>query len=182
MQERGFVAALSAMVLVGLAAGQVRADEAEHFEQLDGNGDRVVTLREFQVHALAGFTSADVNRDGKLSSEEHNALLELRSKERFSERDLNRDGVLDRSELEHMPRAVFYQIDLDGSGGLNANEMKAFARARQAERLAATDTDRDGAISQLEVLNRSRARFVKLDENRDGRIDEDEFHRGVSDR
>jgi len=177
MSKRRVVTALGAVVLMGLGAGQARADEVERFERLDENRDGVVTLREFETHALARFTRADVNHDGKLSSEERNAVLELRSKEGFKERDLNHDGVLERSELEHMPRAIFYQIDTDGSGGINANEMKAFAKARQAERLVATDTDRDGSISQAEALNRARARFTTLDENRDGRIDENEFHR-----
>ncbi len=176
MSKCSTVAIASFITLIGMGAVGARADDSDRFARLDANRDGALTLAELEAHALANFAKADLNRDGKLTSDERAAELEVRNKEGFVDRDLNHDGVLERSEDVQMPRTVFYQIDADRSGGLNPNEMKAFAKARQAEKTAAEDTNGDGAISQGEALAKVRARFQKLDENRDRHVDVMEFH------
>ena len=70
---------------------------------------------------------------------------------------------------------LFEQIDLDASGTLTAQEMRAAAAAR----FNALDLDGDGTVSLRERResrdNRLRIRFDRADANRDGALDLDEL-------
>ncbi|MFT3924064.1 MAG: hypothetical protein QM778_16130 [Myxococcales bacterium] len=181
MSKRNLIIVSSLGAVLGMSA-LARAQGGERFGLLDQNHDGVVSMQEFEAHALAKFAEADANHDGKVSPEERSAQRERQGKARFAEQDINHDGVLERAELERMPAALFHKIDTDKSGGLNQNEMKSFFKAKHAEARAAHGQAAaqvpDAPRSQAEVLAKVRAKFAKLDANKDGRLVEDELAQG----
>jgi Ca2+-binding EF-hand superfamily protein len=103
--------------------------------------------------------------------------------------DVNRDGVIDRTEAASHPRlaAHFDHLDRNHDGRLTADERRTHAGKRGGKRsgLARFDADRDGRISRAEfdtALAGSTAKhpagresrklldFTAIDANRDGHI------------
>lgn len=129
------------------AEGQGRGQQA--LENLDSNGDGVVDFNEFQENtpdivarldtdgdssvSLEEFVSARPdrprrggfgNRAANLSEEEmaeRQAMMQERMTERFSEMDLDDDGLVSVIEMQE---ANFLQMDNDGDGVLSASELR----------------------------------------------------------
>ena len=90
------------------------------------------------------FDAADTNHDGKVDRGEYdNFVAEL-----VLLHDANRDGRLDRSEVEKTaPPAKFDQIDADHDGALTPQEVEAFSDSD----FAAMDANGDGVIDRDEA-------------------------------
>lgn len=108
--------------------------------------------------------------------------------------DLNRDGVIDRSEATSHPRlgAMFNRMDRNGDGALDAGERpgrrgehgkrsgRGHAGMRSAIKL---DADGDGRISKVEAAqSRLAPRFDQLDRSRDGYLVGSELRAGAEQR
>ena len=125
---------LSAALLIGAAVISQPAHARPghgpgHWQQMDENGDGVVSRDEAEASAKARFEKADGDGDGSVTQEEIKAAREAKRAERadarFEEADTNSDGVL--SEDEAVGRALlrFDEVDTDGDGTISEDERKA---------------------------------------------------------
>ena len=82
---------LNVMLSVLLSATVLSANVAfaNHHEGGDGHGNK----EQYK-------SSADVNKDGKLTYEEYKLHNENRTKKKFEHMDANKDGTLDEAELK----------------------------------------------------------------------------------
>jgi Ca2+-binding EF-hand superfamily protein len=104
--------------------------ERPSFEQLDTNGDGVITLEEIQAKAGDKFAESDTNGDGLLDVAELTAAAEReRSQmiERMMEKkDTNGDGMLSQEEMApRNPERLFERADTDGNGAISLEEWEA---------------------------------------------------------
>jgi Ca2+-binding EF-hand superfamily protein len=102
----------------------------------------------------AGLARLDSDADQRLSREE--AALAPRLAQQFALIDSNRDGLLERGELEAY-----------------AAERRALRKAAQKLRFAQLDADKDGFLAGSELVERPR--LERRDINGDGRVDLAEF-------
>ncbi len=112
---------------------------------------------------------------------------------RFAQIDENKDGVIDRTELQAQAGGVFDAMDADSSGAITLEEYKAVRMgpqrgwnpARQAmmqnrkiARFAPMDANRDGSVTRAEfVAYHGDVMFARMDRNGDGRVTPLEFRR-----
>ena len=81
--------------------------------------------------------------------------------------DLDNDGVVTWSDLQHLQRRIFETFDTDGDGALNSAEYTEFDKARAA---AAESSGNPIALRAVNGLSRDR-----FDRNLDGQVTRDEF-------
>ena len=101
------------------------------FEELDTNGDGLVTADELEALSAARFTEMDTNGDGVISAEEMLASMQEKAQKRMSK------GV----------ERMIEKLDEDGDGALSADEMPQRDNTRMIGHL---DEDDDGAVSAEE--------------------------------
>jgi Ca2+-binding EF-hand superfamily protein len=89
----------------------------------------------------------------------------------FSESDRNRDGVVDRQEMERRALQVFSFADNDKNAYLSRDEYDSLVLD---EPLSLADTDRDGRVSTREFVMLRQREFDAADKNHDGVMSEDE--------
>lgn len=107
----------------------------ECFQEMDKNGDGVISKKEFDAFHNAHFKEMDTNKDGKISHEEmdamHNKPMEpckVGFDQRFDESDIDHDGFLSKDEAEiGMPMlfAHFDEIDTNKDGKISKDELAA---------------------------------------------------------
>jgi Ca2+-binding EF-hand superfamily protein len=151
-------------------------------EELDTNGDGVVTTAEFQAHALDRWTQADANKDGKVTADEFKAAHAAHAQEHFAKKDSNGDGVLQRNEVQKMPDEFFTKLDTNKDGVLSKDEMAAFgpgkhfAKVEEGKGLPG-DENEDGVITKDEAIAGSQKWAKKIDVNGDGTLSKDELQK-----
>ncbi len=146
MRTAFLATALSAAVLVAACAGDpprtqpglvdrthpgVRSP-GESLLRFDANKDGSVTTAEFNAGLRAEFAAADTNRDGVLDLAEMRAVNAARLKDEGSMAtpliDWNQDGHIDLQEFSAAPKSLFTQIDLNGDGTLDPDEINPHPR------------------------------------------------------
>lgn len=159
---------------------------------LDRNGDGVLTRDEVPERLQGLFTRADVNHDGKLTSEEIRASAagQAGPKGRVQHSgnatrmdpvldaiDTNHDGILSAEEIVAAPISLKF-LDKDGDGELSSTELRPKQMTpvdRAKHMLDEWDTNKDGKISKAEAPDRMQQQFENLDTNHDGFLTEDEL-------
>jgi len=111
-----------------------------HADELDTDGDGVVTGKEMQAEVARAFSGYDANRDGSLSGSEIDGPGKVRSalggfiRGHAKEIDRDGDGVLSRREVVDNASRMFDKADRDGDSRLTAEELEQ-AKRRPGDRL-----------------------------------------------
>lgn len=100
--------------------------------------------------------------------------------------DADGNGELTLQELQTGQLKRFADVDSNGDGAVDADEMKAHimkrmerrADRRVQRRMRRLDENRDGQISEAEFTERAKQRFSWNDLNDDGKLSGDELPRG----
>lgn len=111
--------------------------------------------------ADADFRTMDMNKDGKVSADEHAAA----SKKVFDVMDANRDGRVTAAEMG----AALHRVT-----GKKAKKSDMSA----AEKIKVIDADGDGILTAEEHAAGSRAMFEKMDTDKDGFLTKTELAAG----
>ncbi|HEU0152263.1 MAG TPA: hypothetical protein VFQ84_02830 [Arenimonas sp.] len=134
----------------------------------DAGGDREARRAEWQAKAEARFAEADKDRDGRLDKIEVQAFGD-RMARNFDRIDANRDGELERSELAQARRhAAAHQ------GGQRMRTMRAYQRGL----FKGMDDDGNGAISRAELGDKAprlAQEFARIDADGNGEITAEEM-------
>ncbi len=134
----------------------------------DAGADREARRAEWQAKAEARFVEADKDRDGRIDKVEVQALGE-RMVRNFDRIDANKDGELDRSELAQARRHA-----AGGKGGQRMRSMHAYQRGL----FKGMDDDGNGAISRAELgdkMPRWSENFTAIDADANGEISSEEL-------
>jgi len=142
MQRKTPILTLTALIIAGSTtfimadnhAGD-RPDRFPSFEELDINGDQMISPDEVAGHAQAHFNKIDTNKDGSLSAEEiakmHMARAAEMAKSRHAKMveklDKDGDGLLSFVEMQAARKTpntdrMFKHLDNDGDGMISAEE------------------------------------------------------------
>lgn len=136
-------------IAVALSAGLVAAKGGHggkhgprlNFEDVDANGDGLITKDEIVAQAAARFATVDTNGDGNLSAEELAAVSERAKEDRIAKmierRDENGDGVLSQAEMapnEDRADRMFERLDSNGDGAISAEEFAEMKDKRKGKR------------------------------------------------
>jgi Ca2+-binding EF-hand superfamily protein len=103
----------------------------------------------------------------------------------FARLDANGDGKIDRAEARTAATAHFAKMDKNGDGAISKEEKMAppaqgqggkkdERSARKEERFLKLDTNKNGKVEKAEALAHADQLFVDLDANKDGQVTRDE--------
>ena len=109
----------------------------------------------------AEFTAMDINKDGKVSAEEHGRAC----RKMFVTMDANADGKVIAAEMD----AAYQRVT-----GKKARKTDMSS----AEKIKVIDTDGDGILTAEEHAAGCRAMFEKMDTDKDGFLTKDELAAG----
>lgn len=100
----------------------------ERFARADADGDRMISLEEFQTGTTERFTSMDADGDGLVTPAEMVAERQQRAEQRAAQRiariDTNEDGALSLEEMTAASDARFARMDRDDDGSLEPRELR----------------------------------------------------------
>lgn len=133
-----------------------------------------ITRAEAQSRAIAAFTQADVNKDGKLDRADFEARREARRNAMFDRLDTDRNGQLSRAEFTAAaPRGPEGHKGREGWGHRRGHGGWGGHGGPGGPGRAA-DGNKDGAVSQAEFVAAALARFDSTDANKDGKVTAEE--------
>lgn len=154
------------------------------FVQADKDSDGKVTLDEAKQASAAKFASADANRDGFLDATEMASLKPARGARGPghagpAKADKNHDGKLTKDEAPAPIQQHFDELDTNKDGSLDKQELQA-ARAKHGGRggpgmVARLDKNGDGKVSKDEAPARMQQHFEQVDANKDGYVEQSEL-------
>lgn len=133
----------------------------ERFKQIDTNQDGVISLDEFSAEGRfidRRMSRADVNGDGAITTDEmegRQALISAEAQSRIEKRIEDSRAFFERADLDNsgsvtadeMRAAIFDRLDRDGDQMLSKRELRAMARAdRFRKKAGILDRDSRDAI------------------------------------
>ena len=125
---------LAAMGLSGLPPAAIAQEGSgvEAFRAADANGDRLVTLDEFQAVRTGRFNSRDRNQDGFLSRDDLGGIAGRfaagGAERHLAEIDLDGDSRISRREFFHQGQLLFEAADANHDGAVSHAEIAALSR------------------------------------------------------
>jgi hypothetical protein len=149
------LAALTLSALPAMADASGTKGPEARFEKLvahaDKNGDGKLQVSELPARMSKRLGKADADGDGVITSTEYTARIEAVRDARKARVDTDHDGKISDAERaaarESRTKAHFARIDKNNDGQIEPGE----AGARRWERIAAADTDKNGAVSFAEM-------------------------------
>ena len=119
--------ALTTPALAEESSGKARFHQFM-WQQLDTDGDGMISRQESDARRQALFAEADLDGDGKLNFEEMLEYQELRRQlhrqARFKALDADGDGVISQDELAQRADRFWARLDADGDGAITPDEMR----------------------------------------------------------
>lgn len=159
-------------------------EKTADFTALDGNGDGVASGDELVADIVASLnfrTKAmlkqfDTNLDGKVTKDDFAA----RARQRFAERDINGDGIVDRSDMRPGRGGKWDRAD-DRAGEGDDDRGSDTALDADADAEDFDDEGRRGrrgrgrSASVDKLVERAERAFTRMDANNDGEINSADF-------
>ena len=100
----------------------------ERFARADVNGDRMISLEEFQARTNERFADQDADGDGVVTPAEMVAERQQRAEERAAERiaeiDTDGDGAVSLEEMTAAGEERFARMDRNDNGSLEPRELR----------------------------------------------------------
>ncbi len=154
---------------------EVVAKVREHFAQLDGNRDGVLTKAE----AEAGRKEFKERFRQKLGEHRGQRLERRDPKAAFDRLDANKDGTVSREEFDkgHELRVERRMVMKDGAAGAPYRGMRMHRMGGMmmgGHMFEMADANKDGQVSLQEATDSAVRHFDMTDANRDGQITPDE--------
>ena len=161
----------------------------------DRNKDGVITPDELPERMQALFVRGDLNKDGKLTSEEirlmasragtpsgrtdgrGGAAAMMRQDPILNALDADHDGIISAAEIDAASTSLL-TLDTNHDGTIVAVEIRIRQQTsadRAAHMLDEFDANKDGKLSREEVPDGMRSQFTAADKNGDGFLDKDEL-------
>ncbi len=142
-------------IAVTTTAFAAHADRAKgmmdaRFDEIDADGDDIVTIAELETHRMAMFAEADADSDGVLAKEELMALMQERGS-----RVRGKRGDVSEDRLNRWVERAIERRDSDENGSLSFAELHNERSERMMEYL---DSDEDGQLTKAEFEARSKRR------------------------
>jgi Ca2+-binding EF-hand superfamily protein len=166
------------------------------FVEIDTAKKGEVSRADFVKYRMKLFDELDTNKDGKLSLDEFLKVAEppfsgdvpggLNLEERrsragseFQTIDTNRDGFVERAEIEAVIHAEFNQYDTDRDNKVTEPEVRLFVQRslqrQAAERQQVEARRRQDMLALDDFINMQLLEADKLDKNNDGKISQQEY-------
>lgn len=146
-----------ASIICGIA--MAGGDKDDHMKMMDTDGDGKITSMEHSAAAKTMFTKMDADADGRVTAAEMDAAHSMKG-------DKMKDDKMARHEDGH-DKENAADKSYDKSGKMSS-----------AEKIAALDTNSDGALTAEEHAAGSKKMFGKMDANRDGMLTAQEMRDG----
>jgi len=98
-------------------------------QRADESGDGTVSFEEFSAVMGGGVADADLNGDGRITTEEIvrnivQSRVQPMADNMVRRFDKNGDGVLTKREVESQQKQMFSRMDRDGNGKIEGAEMQ----------------------------------------------------------
>ena len=158
---------------------------------MDADNDGAVTRAEHAAGAKAMFDRMDANHDGRLAADEMSQRRRAGADDGTAGHgmamvDADKDGVVTRAEHAAAMQAMFDRRDANHDGKLDATEMEAAPKAGHAGMARDEGSgmksgmrgDNDGTVTAAEYAVIARARFARMDGDRDGYLSRAEMAEG----
>lgn len=160
------LAALTLSALPAMADANGTKGPEARFEKIvahfDKNGDGKLEVSELPPRMAKRLGKADADGDGVITAVEYTARVEAVRDARKARMDTDHDGKISDAERaaarESRMKASFARIDKNNDGQIEPGE----AGSRRWERIAAADTDKNGAVSFAEMQQAVANGTVKL--------------------
>jgi len=106
--------------------------------------------------------------------------LALAVNDTLSKPDKNNDGKISRQEYLDTVNKTFDQLDKNRDGVLTRDEVQSNDKIDALQFMKEADANHDGRVLKKEYEQAASKRFLKLDKNRSGFIDKNEWSAGRS--
>ncbi len=141
----------------------------------DANKDGAVTKAELTAALEARFAKMDVDKDGKLTQADRDAMRQQRLDARFARMDSDRNGQISKAEF-----AAAHQARAEKRAEAGKRDGRHFGgrhhRGPGRDMMGGKQGMRAGGdIAKADFLARPLAMFDKLDSNRDGKVTAEEM-------